>query len=317
MDDQKQKDILETYANLPADLQNALFAPQTTSAIREIGKKHELTLDKVGVLGDETGAVMMGLAPLNEFIKNLSIKLEVDRTKARSIAEDINAQIFKPVRESLKQVHHVVSTTEPTQGASKEIPPPTPPYKVGDNQFSPPLQGGAGEVITTKPEEKLEREVVPKSETKKIPPLPKEMIDGLKSKIPSFIGGSSDSPKTVTFEQSTVGGEIKKPEPPENLPVEIVSPPASLKSDFKSQKKSDFIPAGEPTIFAKKLPEEEPLVIKPMPNRFGMSAAEPSQTASLQSELEKELGGSIRRGTASPDIPRPPKKNDPYREPIE
>ena len=103
--DQKQKDILERFSELPEDLQKALFAPETTEAIRKAGKIFELSIDKIGELADETGLVMLGLTPPGEYIKNLTGRLKVAPEKAKAVAEEINQKVFQPVRASLKKIH--------------------------------------------------------------------------------------------------------------------------------------------------------------------------------------------------------------------
>ena len=167
MNNQKQKDILEKYAELLEDLQKALFAPETTEAIRAAGKKYELTLDKVGELGDETGLVMMGITPPSDYVKNLIQRLGVAPEKAKAIAEEINQKIFQPVRESLKKVHGLAKA-EP-----KPLPPPPTPSFVRRGEeikTSPPLQGGTaprGEVKPL-PQKPLP---IPQPATKPLPPL--------------------------------------------------------------------------------------------------------------------------------------------------
>ena len=52
----------------------------------------------------EAGYVMLGVTHPNDFIGNLAERLEVDKEKARAIAQEINEQIFKKVRESLRKI---------------------------------------------------------------------------------------------------------------------------------------------------------------------------------------------------------------------
>ena len=55
----------------------------------------------------EAGYVMLGVTHPNEFIANLAERLEVDKEKARAIAQEINEQIFKKVRDSLRKIHNM------------------------------------------------------------------------------------------------------------------------------------------------------------------------------------------------------------------
>ena len=102
-----EKQIAQMYDNLPEDLKDSIFSVDTTSVINEIGRKYGLAIDKIGDLANETGMVMLGVTHPNEFIGNLTERLEVDKEKARAIAQEINEQVFKKVRESLRKIHNI------------------------------------------------------------------------------------------------------------------------------------------------------------------------------------------------------------------
>src|SRR3989338_7384021 len=95
------------YKNLPNDLKTVFFSANKDETIESIGRKHNLMIDKIGDLANETGMVMLGVTHPNEFIGNLADRLEIDKEKARAIAQEINEQIFKKVRESLRKIHNM------------------------------------------------------------------------------------------------------------------------------------------------------------------------------------------------------------------
>jgi len=99
--------LLEFYKKLPKDLQEAILSVNTSSIIQAIGKKYNLPIDKTGELADETGLVMLGLTHPNNYISNLSQRLNTDKETAKKIADEINTQIFAKVREPLKKIHGV------------------------------------------------------------------------------------------------------------------------------------------------------------------------------------------------------------------
>lgn len=99
--------LVEIYKKLPQDLLDALFNVDTSDVIEKVGRKHALTIDKIGELGNETGMVMLGVTHPNEFISNLADRLKTDKETARAIANEINEQIFKPVRDSLRKIHDI------------------------------------------------------------------------------------------------------------------------------------------------------------------------------------------------------------------
>lgn len=109
--------ILEMYKKLPEDLRNAIFSVEMTEAVKKIGEKYQLAIDKIGALGNETGMVMLGVTHSRDFIVNLGNRLNVDKETARKIADEINTQIFSKVRESLKKIH---GGEEVKEGVEKE-----------------------------------------------------------------------------------------------------------------------------------------------------------------------------------------------------
>ena len=102
-----EEQIAQMYDNLPEDLKDAIFGLEMNEIVEKIGRENQLNIEQIGDLANETGMVMLGVTHPNEFIGNLADRLEVDKEKARAIAGEINEQIFKKVRESLRKVHNI------------------------------------------------------------------------------------------------------------------------------------------------------------------------------------------------------------------
>ena len=115
MQNYTDQQISQMYDSLPEDLKDSIFSVDTTSVVNEIGRKYGLAIDKIGDLANETGMVMLGVTHPNEFIGNLADRLDVDKEKARAIAQEINEQIFKKVRESLRKIHNIREGAEEEQ----------------------------------------------------------------------------------------------------------------------------------------------------------------------------------------------------------
>lgn len=115
MKDLTPQQIREIYVKLPQDLKDAILGVDSTDIMRKIGEKHKLAIDKIGKMVGEAGYVMLGVTHPNEFIANLADRLEVDKEKARAIAQEINEQIFKPVRDSLRKIHNMREEGEEEQ----------------------------------------------------------------------------------------------------------------------------------------------------------------------------------------------------------
>ncbi len=122
-----KEQLLEAYNKLPKALQDAIISVDSAKIIREIGEKHKLMLDNVGELADETGLVMLGFTSPNQFIPNLAQRLNIDRNLAKEIAEEINSQVFFPVREQLKKIYGIDEAPMPAEEKLAPTPPPLKP----------------------------------------------------------------------------------------------------------------------------------------------------------------------------------------------
>ncbi len=95
----------QKYNALPTSVKEAITSAKVEERVMAIGRYHKLHLDILGELADETGLVMLGLTHPRDYIRNLAERLGVSREEATAIARDVNEQIFRPIREALKQVH--------------------------------------------------------------------------------------------------------------------------------------------------------------------------------------------------------------------
>ncbi|MBU1159584.1 MAG: hypothetical protein ABIJ28_04165 [Patescibacteria group bacterium] len=105
MKDYTEQQIIEMYEKLPEDLKDAIFSVESTKTLESLGKKYGLNIEQIGKLGNETGMLMIGITSPNEYVGNLAGRLNLDKQKARQIADEVNQQVFSKVRESLKKIH--------------------------------------------------------------------------------------------------------------------------------------------------------------------------------------------------------------------
>jgi hypothetical protein len=61
-------------------------------------------MDKIEILIQEVGLVMLGFKKTNEFINSISGRMDIDKETAESIAIDVDSEVFKKIRESLRTV---------------------------------------------------------------------------------------------------------------------------------------------------------------------------------------------------------------------
>ncbi|OGZ47518.1 MAG: hypothetical protein A3J55_03460 [Candidatus Ryanbacteria bacterium RIFCSPHIGHO2_02_FULL_45_17b] len=119
---QQLNNILDQLDKLPPELKDAIFSNANAEKMADIGKQHGLLIDKVGEMTNETGLLMLGVTHPNEFVGNLAERLLVDRQTASKIADDINREIFAPVREHLRAMFGVTPT--PNNETRSEAKPP-------------------------------------------------------------------------------------------------------------------------------------------------------------------------------------------------
>lgn len=100
------KELEGKFERLPQELRDAIAAEATANAVFEIGKRNGLTIDKIGKLSTQMAYVFLGLIHPKDFVRDMKEALEIDLASAQKIADDINREIFYPVREHLRNLHN-------------------------------------------------------------------------------------------------------------------------------------------------------------------------------------------------------------------
>lgn len=100
---------VETYnqaiKKIPIEIWEVMSSEETTEKTILISKKYNLHVDQIGTLSSHIGMVMTGLLKPKDFIPELVIELKLDQETANKVAQEVNEQIFKPIRDSLKKIH--------------------------------------------------------------------------------------------------------------------------------------------------------------------------------------------------------------------
>src|SRR3989338_2638565 len=117
-----QEELLKKYEELPEDLKTAMYSASTAEIIYEIGKKYGLNMEETGYLTVEVANIILGLNHPKNFISSLTDVPDIPKEKAVEIAQDINHQIFFPIREELKKLHGIGASSEITPSAPAEMP---------------------------------------------------------------------------------------------------------------------------------------------------------------------------------------------------
>lgn len=294
-----KQDLDERYQKLPTELQEALYSFDIADRIFETGKKYGLSIEKISKLAGETGYVILGVTGPREFVKTLTEGLGLTIDKTRSIASDINREVFAPIRGMLKRTHNVDFTEEDIQHGGEEILrkapapitatpttkpesrpiipeskptfpgitpiPKTPPIDLRGQEPPRPILTPKPEVSVPPPAQKLEE----KAPEIPIPPTSTETTRSEQARPqPSWILSKPVQPTPV--ERAT---EISKP--PQKDEMDLVAPPSRLGPKI-------------PPIDLRKTPQEAPQPTAPTPPQ-----------------------------TSPKPVPQPYKGEDPYKEPIE
>lgn len=132
-----QEELVSRYEKLPQALKDAIFSQVNAEKMYALGKRNGLTIDQMGGVTSETGYVILGITHPRDFVRNLKQKLNIDQEKVRQVAEDVNREIFRPIREHLKDLYKIADLE--ISGVSSEtekviiypkvppLPPPPPP----------------------------------------------------------------------------------------------------------------------------------------------------------------------------------------------
>lgn len=104
--------LTEKLARLPEDIKKSISSVDLPVKLAEIVKRNGLMIDQAGALETETSLVMIGIAPLKNYVDNLARELQIPREKAVIIAHDVDELIFKNIRASLKKMNYEMFTEE-------------------------------------------------------------------------------------------------------------------------------------------------------------------------------------------------------------
>ncbi|MDE2037601.1 MAG: hypothetical protein KGI69_00020 [Patescibacteria group bacterium] len=108
--------IKKRFDSLPEEVKKVVDSPETTQKIAAVGQKHGLLLDQVADLVDETGLVILGLEKSSDYTNNISDVLGIDQQKARSIATDINTEVFDGIKAKLREEEKAAAPIEQAGG---------------------------------------------------------------------------------------------------------------------------------------------------------------------------------------------------------
>jgi len=108
-----RKQFDEIFEKLPNDIQGALYSDEIVLLLKQIEKKYNLQREQTVSLSAEIGVLMFGTSTPQRFIPNIQESMGIPEETAKAIASEVNEKIFRPVKESLKQLHSLIKKEEP------------------------------------------------------------------------------------------------------------------------------------------------------------------------------------------------------------
>ena len=95
----------KTWAELPPEIREVLSDEETVNKIEAVAQKQGLPPMEQGFLVRICSNLMKGIIEPSTFVQNISDELDIPREKAALLAQEINREIFSPVKDALRAVH--------------------------------------------------------------------------------------------------------------------------------------------------------------------------------------------------------------------
>ncbi len=255
--------IEEHYGKLPEILKDAMYSPDVASKMVAMGKKFGLSIEKIGLMAEQTGYVVLGLVRPEEFIQALANALGESADKTSEIAKEINSQIFYPLREALKSAHQI-EISESALTAPAAVAPAMPPLPKVETAL-PPLPVPAPAFAKPPGEE---RKIIPPIDLRSKSALPLEPKFFDKFAAQKMVPPQPTSPPlkvSPPLEEKPLLAKVPQPKPTEPIKPPTIQPkipPLDLRR-VKSERMREaiFAPPIEPQTPAP--PKEPPPVAKP------------------------------------------------------
>lgn len=102
-----ENELDERFWEIPEDLQDVIIDEKTKSIIERIGAEHHVAGSLFWQLNSLTCNILMAVDPIKGFAQRIANNVQVSTQVAQKIAGDINENIFRPVRQSLIQIHEI------------------------------------------------------------------------------------------------------------------------------------------------------------------------------------------------------------------
>ena len=303
---------------LPPAIRHYLAQGTYSTVTQNLRNKYHLTAGQATVLQNEIVMLLMGVENPDEFSRSLVADALLDQPTVTSIAQDVNTQIFIPLRTGMQN-----GPTTPPSPIAKPVPPQAPRVTVPTPNYAPPRPptptpppGRPAPVVSHPIYEP------PSSIIQANPALPTRPQEEYITKSPKYVPPPRVAPRPPAPRPSVSA----MPQRPTQLPIQRPSQAPAQQVSASATKMLEDHEESSPSIDALKTPPRPEFrapaarIIPPPPNLPGAMtppASIPSPASSPVRSIPPTPPPVPK--PVPPPAPRPPVDSyatDPYREPI-
>lgn len=266
-----EESIKQVMQILPPPIRSYLAQGKYTTVVQSLMTKYSLRIDQGGVLEREIMLLLMGIENPEEFNQTLATEANINQQTVSSIVQDVNTQIFSPLREEMRkgmeafgkkppQIPSVMPVQQPAVASVMSRPiPPAPAAGAGqptshfhlENKLPAPPRPAEGAAV------------------RPIPPRPSAQVPVAASALNAPVPALSQQPLKPIPVRSPAGAQpAPSPQPPRSMGTPpIPAQPGSinvLHTESKPPQQQMPIPVRPPVSNIAPLP---PKVV--LPNAVG------------------------------------------------
>lgn len=291
-----ESDIRELMKEIPPPVRAFFASGKVETIAKNLMLKNRLHIDQGAIVEREVILLLLGLKNPTEFVQTLLEEARLDEQTVNSIVQDINAQIFVPLREEMRR--GPVAEVAPPQAQSAAAEPPR-------RETQPPLPP-----LTT---------IIPANP--QLPPRPAPMLTSVPRYVPpkKYFHLQNKIPPPLNASRSEASGE--HPAPRDVLAAPVPRPmgeggqtslnPARLLEDHEEPSPSLKATEGAAHI------EFKPTIPRPIaPPPANLPGAMPPAPTIQKPPVVTTPPSPLPRAVPPPP-PARPYSSDPYREPLD
>lgn len=333
MEDSAKATVEAFSKTLPPALQGVVRDVPFVQTTYDIGKQHNLNVEKTGVLIEEVIRLISGEHTSKDFVQNLLAALDGDRKKTADVAEAVSRQVLLPIRDALKRAttQPPAAEAKPTAPPAAKALPPSPLAALRPTAPAPPATPPVAVPRAPAPPAPLQKPVM--QEMREAPRGPVPLII---QPVPSLRRGPELQPRPPAKPAEPPKLVTPPPAPPAAPALQVAPSPQPVKPTGMPAPKP-ALPPGPAPAEAGKLPappstfasyEEKRLAFQKELEEFKRARAAAEAAEPALPPVHPEGGGGAPPPAVPPLFPHAPEKpppappssprtTDPYREPVE